>query len=55
MDNIVAVTGQNDTRFKRNQNLETLIEQNKIHLDKNKDVLIKDKDIQLVKDHRVVK
>ena len=53
MDNIITVTDQNDDRFKGNQALENLIEQNKIHLDKNKDALVKDKDIQLVKDHRV--
>ena len=53
MDNIVTVTGQNDTRFKKNQAIQNLIKQNEIMLDKNEDSLVKDKDIQLVKDHRV--
>ena len=53
MDNIVTVTGQNDTRFKKNQAIQNLIKQNEIAMDKNEDALMKDKDIQLVKDHRV--
>jgi len=53
MDNIVTVTGQNDTRFKKNQAIQNLIGQNEITLDKNEDSLMKDKDIKLVKDHRV--
>ena len=53
MDNIVTVTEQNDARFKKNQALHNLVKKNEIHIDKNKDALMKDKDIKLVKDHRV--
>lgn len=54
MDNIVTVTQHNDSSFRRNQALENLIEQNKINLEKNEDQLLLNKDIQLVKDHRVL-
>lgn len=53
MDNIVTVTQQNDTRFKKNQRLENLVDQNKINIEKNEDQLLLNKDINLVKDHRV--
>lgn len=53
MDNIVTVTQQNHTRFRKNQRLENLVHQNKINIEKNEDQLLLDKDIKLVKDHRV--
>ncbi len=53
MDNIVTVSQQNNTRFMSNQGLENLIEQNKINIDANQDKLLLNKDIKLVKDHRV--
>lgn len=53
MDNIYTVTEINDTNFKTNQGLENLVEQNKINIDKNEDQLLLNKDIKLVKEHRV--
>lgn len=54
MDNIVNVTQQNNTRFTSNQSMENLIEQNKINIEKNEDQLLLNKDINLVKEHRVL-
>lgn len=39
--------------LKKNQALHNLVKKNEIHIDKNEDALMKDKDIKLVKDHRV--